>query len=253
MSAFAAAAGNLTAAVEGTLPPTAVQGDRGRAAVRVANTGEAAVRGPVTVRLVASADDVADAGDSTLAEVTRTVRLRPGAAKAFRFKFEYPAGVAGAVRLIGVVVPGDGVRESDTADDVGLSAATVEVVPASVDLVPVVRPLGFAQRPERARTGVVVDVANLGNVRFDGPVAFHLELVGVGAGATTAVGDPVVRMKVDPGTRTKVKLRFVAPAGLPLDQYRVTVDLAGGGALAETDLSNNAATSPDAFAIVHRG
>ena len=108
----------------------------GRAPVRTVgatlllrNGGNVPVNGPVTLSLLASADEVADGADVTLATLPRTFRIKPNAARRVNLRLPLPAGLAaGTYRLIARIDSGGTIAESDEANNDVVSGGTFTIV-----------------------------------------------------------------------------------------------------------------------------
>jgi glucose/arabinose dehydrogenase len=251
VTAFSPQVGNLVASLEGDLPVTVVQGDRGRLAVRVGNTGDAAVAGVATIRLLASADGTADENDAVLAETTRRLRFRPGTSKSFRFKFRYPESIAGNVQLIGVVVA-DGIRETATEDNQVVSAASVNVASPFVNLSPqLVSPLS-GEVPTGRRLSTILQLSNDGNVAFSGRVGLRLVATADESIDETdeVVFEGAIKVKIEPSSSRNVRVRLIVPTQLSGGSFQLAAVLDPANLIEEASDLDNTALAASSFTAV---
>ena len=75
-------------------------GGAGNVVVNVINDGNVQLTRPVTIRIAASTDATADAGDATITTFTKKLSIKPGASKATPIKFNFPAGLGAGTYLI---------------------------------------------------------------------------------------------------------------------------------------------------------
>jgi len=102
-----------------TLPVLAVPGDSGRVSITIANAGDAAADGAVTVSVYASQDLVLDPGDLPVGEVTKTLRLAPGAEASLRINVAAPWFAQPAdYFLLAEILPDPSILEHDTDNNV---------------------------------------------------------------------------------------------------------------------------------------
>jgi hypothetical protein len=85
-----------TVAQPGSLTP----GGAGSVTVNVINDGNVQLTRPVTIRLAASSDASADAGDAVITTFTKKLSIKPGATKATPIKFTLPSTIAAGTYFI---------------------------------------------------------------------------------------------------------------------------------------------------------
>jgi len=107
----------------------AVAGGRGRAVIRISNTGAARFSGTSKVGLYLSTDPTLDDADQLIAAPARRLRLAPGASKILRLRLIYPA-VAGSYYLIAEADATNAVPETDESNNAAASAEPLETLPA---------------------------------------------------------------------------------------------------------------------------
>ena len=101
--------------------PTALAaGQRGQITLLVRNAGNVAAKGSLPLRLLASADNVLDAGDAVLAPLTMKLNVRAGATKVLRLRFPMPALTPGSYFFIADLDAGS-LPERNDSDNVAVS------------------------------------------------------------------------------------------------------------------------------------
>jgi hypothetical protein len=231
----------------GRFPQDLVGGQRARIpalAVRVNNAGNADVRQPVGIRLVASADGVADAGDPTVTEQTTRLRLRPGGSRRIPIRLrEIPGAIPqGSYRLIAVVDTGNAVAEDNEGNNFVASTASIAIGPPFVNLVvsdvTVNAPLA-RNRPTR----VTMSVLNGGNVNARGTGVVQLTFTPVGPGTPTDAPQMAVRINLRAGQSRALRGRGLVPASLTPGQYTVRATIASTLPFTESNTTDNSATT----------
>lgn len=104
----------------GTLPgaPAALtQGAKGTVSVLVANGGNVVASGTVTVTVHASTDATLAGSVGQLGTATTKLKLKAGAAKAFKVKYAVPTLTAGNYFLVAQIDSGNGVTESNETNN----------------------------------------------------------------------------------------------------------------------------------------
>jgi len=187
--------------------------------VRVTNQGTEAYRGLLSVAAVASADQAADpATDTLLQNVTRKVNLKPGKAKNFKFKFNYPETLPeGNYFILGVVDTADSVGESNEQNNVAASPTQVTIAPPFIDAVGTFADPAPTSLTVGRRGQAILVVQNAGNVPLRGRPVIRLVLSSDGTvdGADSELAMPAVGLNLKPGRAKRVRLRFETPAVTP--------------------------------------
>ena len=118
---------DLSGSFASAIPAAAAQGAKESVTVLVQNTGNVVAAGPLTISLTASADNVADAGDTAITSFTKKVKLKPGAKAAIKFKYLLPAGLTGSQFLIAGADTGGTFAESNEGNNTIVSAAPISI------------------------------------------------------------------------------------------------------------------------------
>jgi hypothetical protein len=235
----------LTGVTVSGLPSHIIGGDKkakASAAVVLANSNDQPFAGPVTVTLYASTDMTADpASDTKLVEVTKTLKLKPGAAaKPLKLKLQFPAVAADGDYFLIAQASGNGVA-AGKASSVAPSGA-VHIERPFVDLVGT----GATPTPLMLMLGrsasVSVPLMNNGNVAAKGSVNHDLQLStdGTEASATPLATIPA-KVSINPGAAKTLKLKAAIPAagaGASAGSSFLLVRVSGAGPLADLDASN---------------
>jgi len=232
------------AAVTGALPSSVVAGSRGTVTVVVTNGGNAALTGPVTITLLASQDQSADAGDVQITSVVKTLKLRPGQSKSVRVSFTYPGGLPDGPYFIlsRVEFPGAGAAGSDPGlTAVASSASPVIIAAPFVDLTGSV---AGALLAAQAKASVPIRVQNVGNITFKGTITVRLY---ASADQTIDAGDASVAVPVKLNLRAgagKVQVLKFTPPALSPGTYFLIVSIDDANAVAEGNEVNNVFVGP---------
>lgn len=198
--------------VTGRVPTVVVAGDRrarGAVAFAIANNTEAAFAGPVTFAAFASDDTRQDASDVQLVAVTRNLKLKAGASRTMRLKFQFPQTIPAGEKNVLVTAAADGTLDMAVGPAVSVQAPFVRLtgLPAAA---PAARPLAFG-RPAR----FAVPLQNDGNVPTTKTPATYTLVVSRDETAadelfqTTATG----RISLKPGASKPQRLSATFPPG----------------------------------------
>jgi glucose/arabinose dehydrogenase len=239
---------DLVAAVATPPPASLLTGAPAKMTVRVANQGQAAVLGPVTFSVVASADEFLDPDDPAVATVTRPLNLKPGKAKNLKLKFNVAGDVPqGSYRLLvradGPLAAGGAVQETSEFNNVAATAAPVTIGPPFVDLTGTIGPVTVNSKRVAKATLLL---QNLGNTAYAGPVSFTLFRQDVGASDAVGLLGPSPRVfRLKPGAVKKIRLRAPLAGGgaAPHDQQLLVV-LTPAGAPQDGNAANNSILGP---------
>jgi hypothetical protein len=248
------AAGSL----QGALPAFVVGGARQKLKPLVftlANTGNAPATGAVTVRLLASADNVADPGDAVVVELpNRKLKLAPGKSKVFKLKPPaFPAVADGTYRLIAVADAGGTLPERMESNNAASLATPVLISAPFVDLGVSSPSLSGKLVPGKKAT-LLVTARNEGNQTAKGVQRLTVRLTTDPANpaAVWRTTEATVKLNLKPRASKLLRSKLTLPADLPPGSYFVVVELAAGGPWgADPDPSDNVATSPAAAAVHH--
>jgi TolB protein len=105
------------AATVGAVPAAAAAGQRMRVPVSLINNGNVTAKGPVTFRILASADNVLDSGDTEVLSLPKNVALKPGKARVMPLSFRMPAVAAGTYFFVVQANWGGAVGDTNTANN----------------------------------------------------------------------------------------------------------------------------------------
>lgn len=242
---------NLVPSAAGAVPPAVVGGSAGKLAVRVTNAGVETFSGPVTVRLVASADGAVDGADAEVATRTVKLSLKPGRAKSVKFKFTYPAGLPdGSYSLLAQVDPDGSASQTPKTDDVA-PAGQVTIAAPFVDLAAAFpSPLAAEYRVGR-KAKVAVRLGNLGNVLAKGTATLTLTSSAddVSDAGDAVVGTATVKVKLKPAAGKAYKVSFTLPPGFPAGSTRLFATVASTD-LTDAASLNNSVLATEAFVVV---
>jgi len=243
------------ASLQGAVPPSVV-GGASKPKTRpllltVTNVGNAPAAGTVTLKLLASADLVADADDAVVAELpNQKVSLAPGKSKVFRLKpSAFPAVADGDYRLLGVVDAGGAMAERLESNNSASYRAPVRIAAAYVDLGITSPKIVGRPRPGRGVT-LSLTTTNGGNSQAKGTTPVRVRFVNP-SDPSTVIRTAEVPMKLNLKALSArpARLRLTVPADLPPGTYMLLVDLLPGGPWADPDLSDNAVTIGTAFTV----
>ena len=119
---------DLVGSFGAALPASIRGGFKTNLPVRVDNQGNSVAPGRIALKVVASADTTADAGDTVLATTNMNLGIKPGANKSQRVSFVTPrALIDGSYYLIVVVDDGNVIPESNELNNVAVSPSAVVV------------------------------------------------------------------------------------------------------------------------------
>jgi glucose/arabinose dehydrogenase len=242
---------DLTSAVVAAPAGGLVAGGRGRMTVRVTNAGQAAVAGPVAFAVVASPDAFLDSDDTTIATVTKPVKLAAGKSRNVKLNFTVPANVPQGSYLLLVRPDAAGaVPETAESNNVSASATPLAIGPAFSDLAGSLGAATVAGVGAKRQVRATLSLQNLGNAAYAGPVTVS---VLASADAAADAGDAVLAalpktLKLKAGGRKALRLR-AALSSLPAGSYHLVARLNPTGTPADTNGANNDAASAGVFTV----
>jgi Tol biopolymer transport system component len=244
-------------ALAGAVPPAVVGGPGTRQKIKplalsVTNSGNQPAVGVVTVRLVASADAVADPGDAVVVELAgRKLKLAPGKSKVFKLKpASFPAVADGDYRLLAVVDAGGVMTERRELNNSAALAAPVRIAAPFVDLG--LSSPALTGRPAAGKKAtLLVTAANGGNQDARGVQAVRVRLTTNPAdpGAVSRAVDTTLKLNLKPGATKALRAKLTLPTDLPAGSYIVVVELLAGAPWTDPNAANDVATSAGAYAV----
>jgi hypothetical protein len=233
--------------VSGT-PARVIGGDKkakASIAVTLTDVGDQDFSGPVTLTLFASTDNTADANtDTKLAEVTKKLKLKAGAAaKPLKLKVQFPAVSADGDYFLIAQATGTGVAGGQASAVAQGSAVHIER--------PVVNLVGAGASPTPLtltagkKASLSLPLTNNGNVPAKGSVNVDLLLSidGMEASAKPLATVPA-KVSINPGASKTVKLKLTLPAGTSPGGMFVLARVSGTGPLADLNASNGVLLTP---------
>jgi glucose/arabinose dehydrogenase len=114
---------NLTGTLSGPTTPVVARGGRAPAVLSLTNGGNVMAKGPVTLSLFAATDAAGQTNAAPVLTQTKTLKLKPGASKAFRLKLVLPVDLPpGAYFLAAAIDPDNRFAEPNEADNTVVAA-----------------------------------------------------------------------------------------------------------------------------------
>jgi hypothetical protein len=164
---------------------------------------------PVTFSVLASSDEFAGSADRSLANVTRTLKLKAGRAKTVKLKIAFPADLEPGPKNLLVSATGNGIAAQGVGPTVTVQAPFVHLTgPGAVPAL--ARPLAFG-RPAR----LSVQLQNTGNVPTGrSPATYSVIVTTDGTPATSVFNTAALaRIALKPGQSKPQKFSVTFPAG----------------------------------------
>jgi hypothetical protein len=241
---------DLTATMVGKLPSAALTGAPGRTRIRLSNDGATDVVGDVTIGLFVSPDPWLDEDDTPVADIAKSVRLRPGAAKNIPVRFSFPQVVDGSYYVLAWADKSRALPERNEGNNLAASPAATTLAPAFVDLSATLPTMTVSPPPGRRGLATLL-VRNGGNVAATGVLSVSLA---ASSDQVLDAGDVPLntlsgRIRIKPGGTKRMRLRFGPAPGLVSGQYYVIATLDPDNTIAERDEANNTAVSPGTFTV----
>jgi hypothetical protein len=198
-----------------------VQGDpkaRGMLNVTVRNDTAADFRGPVVVTVHASSDATLDSSDTSLASLTKTLRLKPGQARPVAMKVPLAAAPTGDMTLL-TAATANGVSATASGPAVEVREPFVRLVGAGA--APPPKPLSF-DRPARFS----LNLRNDGNVAVPGspPATYSLAVTTMG-GATAFSTSVQGTVRLNAGQSRRQAFTVTFPRQFDPGSYSLVVNL----------------------------
>jgi len=242
---------DLTSAVVAAPAGGLVAGGKGRMTVRVTNAGQKPVAGPMAFAVVASPDAFLDSDDTTIATVTKPVKLAPGKSRNVKLAFTVPANVPqGSYLLLVRPDAGGAFPETVESNNISASATPLAIGPAFSDLTGSLGVVTVAGVGAKRQARATLSLQNLGNSAYSGPVTVSLL---ASADATADAGDAVLAtlpksLKLKAGGRKALKLR-AALGSLAAGSYHLVARLNPTGTPADANTANNDVASAGVFTV----
>jgi hypothetical protein len=232
----------LWVTLSGPMPDTAMAGARAKVnqVVTVTSLVGYELKEPVTVKLYASTDTSLDAADRQVAEVTKTLRLKPLGAGVIKIKAaDFPAMADGSYRLLARASSPTGVSASAAA------LSPVVVAAPSVDLSASFRaPLPARLTPGKKATVRLLVRQEAGNVAAKGAASVAVYASADGAAPSGApIATAPVKLRLKPGGSRQYRLKFLVPEGLAPTPVFLAAILVPGSELSDANASNNTAAT----------
>ena len=238
----------------GALPASVVGGEKQKIKplpFTMTNAGTDLAAGVVTVRLVASTDDVIEPNDPVVAELpNQRLRLAPGKSRVVKFKVRSFALPEGDYRLIAIVDAGGALSERLESNNAAPLAAPLHIDPPTVDIA-IASPTLTGRLAKGKRATVLVTARNDGNQMAKGiqPVRVRLSTDPSNPAAVSRTLDGTLKLSLKPGASKPARLKVTLPADLPPGSYFVVVELLTGAPWTDADASDNVATSIAAYPV----
>lgn len=242
---------DLKVALMSAVRASVLTGSPGRVRVRVTNGGASPLVGATSMGLYLSADEFLQPDDLMIANVSKSLRLKPGRSKMVPISFTLPDAVAaGAYRLLAWADSGKTVAETDEANNVAVDSTAVTVGPASRDFSATFSDVSVQQRRRVPRGIATLLLRYDGNVPASGPLGVELRASADGTpdGSDAILATFSRRIRMKPGTSRILRVRFL-PADLAAGAYYITATVDSGGTFAEVDESNNTTISATTIAV----
>jgi len=238
---------NLVLTSPSKVPGEVIGGSRkGKFKFHVQNLGPGLLNAQTEFKLFLSADQTLDAGDVNVAILPKFLKkIKVGKAKGISIKFTYPTTIGdGNFFVLAQADSSNQIPESNESDNVLSSATAVLVRQPFVDLQPT-----FVSKPSKFTPGTVVSVTttikNNGNVSFKAATPIDLVLTSTGAvdDSSVILASITPTLSIHNGHSKSVKFKVTLPAGLATGAYQMGVKVDTTNAIAESEESNNIATS----------
>jgi len=239
----------------GAVPPSLIAGAKQKLKpllLTVTNGGTAPATGTVSIRVVASADAVADANDAVVAVQPRVkLKLLPGQTKVLKVKAaSMPAVADGDYRLMALVDAGGVLPERLESNNAAALAAPVHIAAPFVD-VGIAGPTLTGKLAAGKKATLLLTARNDGNKIAKGaqPVRVRLTADSANPAAASREFDTTLKLSLKPGATKSLRTKLTLPADLPSGSYFVVVELLPAPGWLDTDATDNAATSAAPYTV----
>jgi hypothetical protein len=241
-------------ACESSFREVALPGRRGVVTASFVNNGQVPARGRVNVVVYATTTGDMDGAVEIGRSDNVPVNLAAGRGKTTPVAVRLPSTVAD-YQFLAIVDDGNAMVETDDTNNTILSAGTVAVREAFVDLV-TLDPRVHANQPGSRRLATVT-LRNDGNVAAVGAVEMKLY---ASADRTLDVADTELlvvsgrRIRIRPGSSRAFRARFAVPPGMAAGDYYLIAAIVPDPRLSflelvDTNLVNNVDASTETFAV----
>jgi Tol biopolymer transport system component len=246
---------DLQASLAGAAPPSVVGGAKQKMKpllLTVTNSGNQPASGAVTLRLVASADAVADASDAVVLELpNKKVKLAPGRSKVFRVKpAAFPSVADGDYYLLAIVDAAGAMTERLESNNAALLATPVRIAAPFSDIA-VTSPALSGRLAPGKKAALLLTARNDGNQLAKGLQSARVRLTTDPANpaAPSRTLDVPLKLNLKPGATRKLRARLALPADLPAGTYYLVVELLPGAPWSDPDPTDNTATGTATYVI----
>lgn len=240
----------LTVTVPGPIPGNVVAGQtvNDSIAVNIANNGDATAKGPFSITLFASTDQVLSTDDAQIVTVNKTLTIGVGKNKTVKVKVHaFPTNL-NADYFIVAQVSGTGVNDTGIGAN-GVSTTTTHIGHEEIDLADSfikVRPNGKAGK----KIPVVLEIANDGNVKAKGPVVIDFGASATPNGANAfPLGSVSKNINIKNGKFIKLTLSVPLPIGIATGNQYLTATVDPTNTFNDPNLANNTTVSASAVSV----
>lgn len=232
----------LLPVIVGTLPPSVIDGTRGRANIRIYSFGPDSLHSALRVRLFLSEDTTLDSTDTLITETNKALRIAVNASKTLKLKFNYPSVADGSYYLLAQIDPLNALEETDDTNNTAVSLSPINVAQAFIDIRSMVGPTATSF-PTGERIVVPLTVYNDGNTLSVATLTMTLSVTTQGsAPVSTTLVTATVKLKLAPTRGKTLKLKFVLPGGLSPGIYTLIGAADVSNVVPESNEMNNTST-----------
>lgn len=219
-----------------------IGGDSGVLRLRITNTGSTDFNGPVSITLYASSSQTLTSDATSLTTITLpTLKLKAGAQKTVRLKFDYPTDISSGTDYVIASIEETG---TNTAPANVATPSAANVTAAGVDLATTFNTTKPIKMHPGHNQSAVITVKNLGNVTATGTL--DLSLYASTDGAIDAASEflnsiPTRTIHIRPGQSITFRVKFVAPTDLSAGTYQLAASTTSSTNPADSNSSNDLA------------